>query len=246
MAGKSDQTELLAQYIERWLSQSPRRSMQMLSRNSGVPYPTIRRVMQREGEQTLETALSILNLVASLEETLDYLSPVESVRKFYEKVSSRTTVAKQEMLEKFVGKDSFWVMALALTIGATKARVQNLLGSSGLAVMDDMISEGFLRESEFEIYRANSDCSTYFFHSSKVGRETVRHVNEMPASGRFFEQVVVCNVSEEGLNILMDSLKVAFDTGAEVAKNHEGDILVGFSYVGKEILRSEVSKGVLQ
>lgn len=237
MASANERTDVLAHYIERWLAQGPRRSLQTLSRNTHIPYPTLRRIMQREGEPTLDTVLTLLNLVATLDEAMDYLKYNKAVKQFYEKISSQTTLAKPEVLERFSGKDAFWILCLGLTLGATRERVQNLLGLSGLAILDEMVAEGLLKESEFEIYRTDAESSTLFFHSAKIGREAVGHVNDMPPNGRFFEQVIVCNVNEKGLEILMDSLKDAFEKGAEAAKEQEGDILVSFAYIGKEVMR---------
>ncbi len=237
MASENERTDVLAKYVERWIAQGPRRSLQTLSRNTHIPYPTLRRIMQREGEPNLDTVLTLLNLIATLEEAMDYLKYNKAVRQFYEKISSKTSLAKPEVLERFVGKDAFWILCLGLTIGATRERVQNLLGMTGLAIMDEMIAEGLLRETEFETYRTDADSSTLFFHSDKVGKEAVGHVNEMPPNGRFFEQVIVCNVNEKGFEILMENLKDAFQKGAEAAKEQEGDIFVSFAYVGKEVMR---------
>lgn len=237
MASGNDRTDRLALYIERWIEQGSKRSLQTLSRSTHIPYPTLRRIMQREGEPTLDTALTLLNVVATLDEAMDYLKDNKAVCQFYEKVSSKTSLARSDVLERFSGKDAFWIICLGLTIGATRARVQNLLGLSGLAILEEMVAEGVLQESEHEIFRTAAESSTLFFHSGKVGKETVGHVNEMPPSGRFFEQVIVCNVNERGLEILMESLKEAFEKGAEAAKEQEGDIFVSFAYVGKELMR---------
>ncbi len=236
MASGNERTETLATYVERWIAKGSRRSLQTLSRDTHIPYPTLRRIMQKEGEPNLDTALTLLNLVATLEEMMDYLKDNKAVQQFYGKISSKTTLAKAEVLERFSGKDAFWIICLGLTLGATRARVQNLLGLTGLATLDEMVAEGILKETEFETYRTDAESSTLFFHSDKAGKETVGHVNDMPPSGRFFEQVIVCNVNEKGLEILMDSLKEAFEKGAEAAKQQEGDIFVSFAYVGKELM----------
>lgn len=237
MAMDNSRTEKLALYVERWLEQSPRRSIQMLSRNTNIPYPTLRRVVQREGEPNLDTTLTLLNYVATLEETLDYLYDIRSISQFYKRVTANATLARQEILEKFSCKDSFWIICLGMTVGATKDRVQQLLGLSGLAKLEEMVAEGLLKEREFEVYKTDADTATLFFHSDREGKAAVGHVNDMPPNGRFFEQVAVVNVNETGLNIMMDSLKEAFQKGVEAAKENEGSILVSFAYVGKELLQ---------
>ncbi len=240
MADKN--TDKLAAYIERWIAEYPRRNIQMLARLSGVSYPTIRRLLQGECDTTLENALSLLNLVASLHETLDYLKSNSAVSKFYERVTANTTVAREDILERYIGREAFWIINLGLTIGATRDRVEKLLGATGLVVLEELLAEGIIKEELFGVYKTAVDSQLLFFDNRKVSRATAQHVAEIPYCGRYFEQVIVCNVSEKGLDILMDSLKEAFQKGAEAAKNHEGDIFVAFSYVGKEVVNERGRK----
>ncbi len=69
--------QMLVIYIEKWLRSGARRNIQKLSRMSGVPYPTIRRIIQRESSPSVETAFAILNVIATVPEALGYFSGSE-------------------------------------------------------------------------------------------------------------------------------------------------------------------------
>jgi hypothetical protein len=69
----TDKLGLLVTYIERWLSGSPTRNAGMLARLTGTNAQNIRRILQKEHAPDIETALCILNIVASPQGLLSLL-----------------------------------------------------------------------------------------------------------------------------------------------------------------------------
>ncbi len=60
---------------QRWLDARPTRNMTILARLSGVPYPTLRRVLDKENVPTLDTSLMLLNVLADADESIKIPGP---------------------------------------------------------------------------------------------------------------------------------------------------------------------------
>src|SRR6478609_6788329 len=106
----------LKELIDTWLKERSTRNLSLLSRQTGVPYPTLRRVYQQENSPSLETVLSVLNVVASTDATLQFLSRHFSaiggwVQKLVKGLD--TQITGEELNEELRDRISFAIITLA-------------------------------------------------------------------------------------------------------------------------------------
>ncbi len=234
----NSKADSLVKYLDRWLGASGRRNLQLLSKQSGVPYQTLRRLVQRESEPSQETAMTILNIVASLEETLDYFGDSEAVSSFYRKIANSVSLASPELMSRFLDKDGFWTLMLAFTIGATRDRVEKLLGTLGVAEFEEMISEGYLTEKSPGLYSAGTDQAILYIENKRLAHEAVIHIAQMHSIDEPMERFLVYNVSVDGYRKMRLKLAEVYQETDLIAREHEGDIMVAFSLVGKQVASS--------
>lgn len=229
--------DLIVGWIERWLAANPRRTIQMLSRQTAVPYPTLRRVMQRETFPTTDTAMSLLNIVATLPECMEFFEGNESIQRFYRRVSANATIAGPDLIEKYLDPDSFWIVNLALCIGATRENVSRLLGASGVEKFDELLTQGILVEQSFGVYGASVENATVFVENKRFGREAVKHVAAIPSEDDPLERVIVYGVSEEGYRGVRQRILDCYRDAASEAEKNPGSIMAAFSFVSKQVTK---------
>lgn len=227
---------ILVDYIERWLSSSSRRSIQLLTRLSGVPYPTLRRIIQRESVPSVENAMALLNLVANLEETLEYFNGNDSIKAFYKRVTEKASLAGQDILTRLIGRESFWIIALSLTIGATRSRVEALLGAFGISEFEMMIEEGLLIEKTRNVYRLNIEESILFVESKRIGGEAVKYIAELPPKDQTIKRYMVYNVTQNAYELIQRRMLEAYSECDQLARANEGDLMMAASIVATQVL----------
>jgi hypothetical protein len=146
-----DKLDLLVTYIERWLSVGSTRNVGMLARLTGITSQTVRRILQKENYPELETALCLLNIVASPDESMGIVSSNASFVEFVKKISAmqnRENVSSAADVVLSLGnRERFWCYMLALTVGVTKDRIEKLCGAYGLFEFEKMIEEKLLFEA---------------------------------------------------------------------------------------------------
>ncbi|HYX32840.1 MAG TPA: hypothetical protein VE954_06980, partial [Oligoflexus sp.] len=237
---KEQKLETLIAYIDRWLAESPRRSLSLLSRYTGVPYPTLRRVVQKESEPSVETALYLLNFVASLQETLEYFGDNAPIKSFYNKITSgKEIVSDPNVIEKFLKKEACWVTILAATIGATEENVRGLLGSHGIAELNALIEEKFIYEVRPGLFRTNEAHFAAHIESIRVGVSVSRFIADLPPKADSFHRFVTCNVTKEHFERMKRVAQDGFINITADAKDNEGDILVAGTIILTRVLDDE-------
>lgn len=236
MVGIMSKADLLVDYIERWLSSSSRRTIQLLTRLSGVPYPTLRRILQRESVPSVENAMAILNLVSTLDETVAYFEENESIKAFYKRVTDKSSLAGQDIMARLIGRESFWIMALGLTIGATKPRVEQLLGAFGLAEFEMMIEEGVLIEKTPGVYRVNINQSVLYVESKRIGSEAAKYIAELPPNDQTIKRYMVYNVNSESYERIKNKILDCYMECDHIARTNEGDVMIAASYVATRVM----------
>lgn len=227
---------MLVHYIEKWLRSGPRRNIQKLSRMSGVPYPTIRRIIQKESRASVETALSILNVIATVPEALGYFADSECITHFFKRYSDYSRISKQDFKAHIVDRESFWIIMMGLTIGATRLRVKDLLGSHGIATLHRLIEEGAMIEKASDTFVPRTEESFIFIDQKKLAIESVRYIHDLPPDEEAIQNFLVCNVSDEGFDAMRRTLREAFETCKAIAQESEGERLAAFSFVGKSVI----------
>ncbi|HYX35755.1 MAG TPA: hypothetical protein VE954_21875 [Oligoflexus sp.] len=236
----SEKIELLAGYIERWIAANSRRNIALLSRLSGVPYPTIRRIMQKESVPNIETAMSILNTVATLQETISYFDDNASIQDFYARVTTnKELVTDPDTIGRLLKRESFWIIVLALTVGATASRVEKLLGTFGLSEFTAMIEEGFLHEESRDVYRTDSQRLLQYIESKKVGEEAAKHIAELPIRHDGLKRFLAFNVNMETFVQMKKKMQDCFAELDEMGRKNPGNMLIAGSFVVTRVFDDE-------
>ncbi len=228
--------QMLVIYIEKWLRSGARRNIQKLSRMSGVPYPTIRRIIQRESSPSVETAFAILNVIATVPEALGYFSGSECISRFFKRYSDYSRVSKEDFQAHIVDRESFWIIMMGLTLGATRLRVKELLGSHGLSTLERLIEDGAMIEEASDMFVPRSKEKFIFIEQKKLAVEAVGYINDLPSDEHSFQNFLVCDVNDEGFDAMRLVLKEAFEKCKTIAYQSEGPRLAAFSFVGKSVI----------
>jgi hypothetical protein len=228
---------MLVDYIEKWFRSGPRRNIQKLSRMTGVPYPTIRRIMQKDSLPSVETAFAILNVIATVPETLAYFASIDSISRFFKRYSDYSHVSQRDFKSHIVDRESFWIIMMGFTIGATRLRVKELLGSLGLAALERLIEDGAMIERSSDTFVPRTDEKYIFVEEKKLAVEVVDYISDLPGDDTSLQRFLVCNVNEEGFEAMRQVLRDAYERCRIIANEAEGPHLVAFSFVGKSVIK---------
>jgi hypothetical protein len=230
----------LSSLIERWLEQGSKRNIQTLARISGVPYPTIRRILQQESTASLETAIALLNVVATIPETLSYFSDIECANRFFKRFAEYSSPKpEQDLPTHIVDRESFWILMLGLTIGATQSRVKDLLGSYGIATLNRLVEKGIMFEKAPDLFMTKTESAFVHYDNDHLANLVGGFINDMPSEIQPLQRFLVCNVNDEGFAAMRSILKKAFEECQGISRTREGDHVVAFSFTGKHILSKE-------
>lgn len=129
----------LSALIEQWLLKRRNATLPLLSRLSGVSYPTVRRIHQRESEPTLNNVVSILSIVATGDEARGLL------QKYYPELAQiigptldRASLDEALELDHFT-PDHFLILTLAsIEAGVSIEEIKDRSGKRGLDVLFEL------------------------------------------------------------------------------------------------------------
>ncbi len=132
----------LKELIDAWLKDRPTRNLSLLSRQSGVPYPTLRRVYQQENVPTLETVLALLNVVAANEAAMSFLNKhFSDIGAWVGKMvhSYDVSITSGDFNEELRDRISFAIITLASSGGTTIDIVGKKFGEYGLVKLKRLL-----------------------------------------------------------------------------------------------------------
>lgn len=242
-----DQGKLI-EFVEGWLAGRPSRSLSVLARVSGVPYATLRRIMQREYGASLETTFALLNIVATPAEILDFFPKKTPVMKVYEKIMQGSHQASPELIMKMLGRDNFWILALAMTIGATRERVEKMLGILGAAEFDKLIEEGLL-VSQGDVYRYNDDADPILLENKLIAGEAVKYIAEAAAVldfDRSKKRFAVYSIDEATYAANKVDIEECYQRIDERSRKSNGSTVMAASFVMAKVFSDTAEKEVAQ
>lgn len=132
----------LKELIDSWLKDRPTRNLSLLSRHSGVPYPTLRRVYQQENVPTLETVLALLNVIAGNEAAMSFLSRhFSQIGAWVGKLVSSydVSITSGDFNEELRDRISFAIITLASSGGTSVETITRKFGDYGLSKLKRLI-----------------------------------------------------------------------------------------------------------
>lgn len=121
-------------------------SLTTLSRDSSVPYGSVKRIAQGESEPEFYNALKLLMVLEqSSTEAFDFIKRHYSdVGDFLSKVNFRP--GHHGLKEALSDKVSFYIVHLAVTRGTSREEVLNEYGRAGLATLESLLDREILKE----------------------------------------------------------------------------------------------------
>jgi hypothetical protein len=162
MREMSPKFEAVQTAVKRYFERFPRVSIKALSMRTGVPYATLRRILQAEVNDIKdETIFKLIDRVMLREDRMSFIRDhypalAKVVAEYPEQgLDDDGSVA---MLKKFRYMDPHnFIIKLALTTaGTTRDDVQRLTGERGILALEEMVDAGLIIE-EREILRVHGN-----------------------------------------------------------------------------------------
>lgn len=221
--------EDLAARVEAYLAGGKSRTLHRLSRDSGVPYITLRRIVQREVKSvTLETAAAVLREISTLEETLAFVDKwlPESgriIREFHSKLGPGP-MASHDVLE--LSKDYRHWLGICLAeraSGVSSDELAERLGKKNAALVMARLEEAELVEVKNNRAHLKSRNFTGIGDPHFVLTE-LKHFADTYDVARRAEpghllSSAVSGLNDEGLRVVRETLRDAAIKLAEVSKD---------------------------
>lgn len=202
---KIAETDRLSEAIDQWVSRRKNASLGLLAKLSGVPYPTVRRVAQREFRPTLQNALQIASVVLPADQVIDVIgeSYGESVRLMKDlfSVKKDAKLVEPSLSEEAISsKEDYWVYVQAATEhGIHVDAIKERFGHEGLRALDKLVNlhlveqdpqSGFVKAPESQITLA----------SGKTVLAAISHLTELFEMDRLEDDGTLAWTKAEGLN----------------------------------------------
>jgi hypothetical protein len=226
----------LVTLMTEWINARPAtRNLSMLSRQSGVPYPTLRRVANLENVPTLETIMSLLGVVASPEQSMRFLQnhAPDMARVIGRMQVEGPTISGVQIQEEYRDRVSFAVFAMAGVKGGTSdTEVQQKFGDYGTTKIARLLDLGALVREGDRLYKAarGNDIDI------RVTLDRIRHTvdlfqMEQVGSPGVCAQLHADGLSDDGVKLLGEALSVFLDDVQLIAKRNPGPNAMMFGLV---------------
>lgn len=126
-------------------------SLTTLSRDSSVPYGSVKRIAQGESIPEFYNTLKLLMVLGTHpNDCFEFINRhYADVGSFLSRVNFRP--AQASLAAALADKVSFYIFHLAVSRGTTRDEVQNVYGRNGLATLESLLNEGLLQEKNNRI-----------------------------------------------------------------------------------------------
>jgi hypothetical protein len=232
----TDKLGVLVSYIERWLSGSPTRNPSMLGRLTGTNAQNIRRVLQKEHAPDIETALCILNIVASPQEALELVGDRKALVDFVTRVSKLKNEnggnESDEIAAKLLSREWFWSYMFALTIGVTRERIERICGAYGVYELEQMIDKKLLVERSPGEYVPSLKQDCLIVENKEVYSKAVTHIVDVAIMNECAQKLyLVYNVTTEDYDTIVSKIFGVYQECEKIARESNGDIVLASAFV---------------
>lgn len=192
----------LKHLVDDWLKERGTRNLSLLSRQSGVPYPTLRRVYQQENSPSLETVLSLLSVVAPGDNALSFLNKhFSSVGSWVSKLvkSLDTQFPSADIHEELRDRISFAIITLASAQGTTRLLIEKKYGEYGLAKLSQLLEMDAIYEKDDRLYFRYENFSVL---DARLILEQIKHTVELFDVKQIGDPAVCAQLHTDGLSDL--------------------------------------------
>lgn len=196
MGGAGEDLQTL---IKAWASQNTEiRTIPFLEKKSGIDYSTVSRIWNGKNPEC-QTALALLNVVASKEEGLAYLRKhFPHAARFHEKEFSSTPVftdaeALKPVLDNVI---SFLIMNFAYSKVARRDYISRTYGTMGMELAEKLVKSGRLRwDGERLLPFGDEEFFTYESKEDLI--KACQHIVSLSASPNGHPVSLIGNLSDE-------------------------------------------------
>lgn len=190
----------LKDLIDAWLKDRSTRNLSLLSRQSGVPYPTLRRVYQQENTPSLETVLALLNIVTTTDSALSFLKTHFStvgawVGKLVKGLDSNFTAA--DFNEELRDRISFAILTLASAGGTSFEEVDHRFGEYGLAKLRRLLEIEAVYEKDGQLHCRYEN---FVVLDPRLILEQIKHTVDLFDFSQLGKSAVCAQLHTDGLN----------------------------------------------
>lgn len=222
--------------VESWLAFRPTRSLSMLSRQSGVPYPTLRRFWLGENVPTLETILALLCIIATAEQAREFtVKHIPGVAGFFSLVHPTEKIGQNiELGEMLRDRIAFAIFAMAGAAGGTtEETISRRFGEDGAACLRRLLDAGALVKAENRTLRT---VCTVEITDTRLLLDLIRHTVDLFDIHKVQESCVMARlhtdgISEMGVRRLSDSIRLFTADVKRIVESHPGPNVMMFGMV---------------
>lgn len=225
-------SQSLCPAIDRWISGKEARNLSMLARLSGVSYSTVRRIMQKESDPSMETALKLADVVMSLPERVEFARV--HAPGLVKNIAEISYKSDDDVMLEYMNKPLYApVIVLAShATGTNQDEVRYWFGDDMVVRFDEMIDAGILSQCNGN-WKLDKDIGSV---SRSTAREFLAAFCRMaPAANDNIDHASVGHVGWESvnhqtavaifhlaMNFIREAVKLTND------KANRGDVLVFF------------------
>jgi hypothetical protein len=230
----------LVELMERWMETGRSRNAVMLAKLTGINVQTVRRILQKENNPELGTALCILNIVASPEEALDVLSESDVLIDFVNKfkfITGRDDADSKSVAAQLYSRERFWVYMLAITLKVDKEKIEKMCGAHGVYEMLQMAEEGLIYEISPGEYIPSANAEGVVIENREVYSKAVCYISEYAATKDNAQKLfMVFNVTRDAFDEIKQKTYRNYSECIDIAKRSPGDIVIAMSVVNTAVL----------
>jgi hypothetical protein len=188
----------LSDLIGLWLEKRRNASLPGLARVSGVSYPTVRRIYQKECEPTLNVVVSLLTVVATPDESRAFLERhYPDLAQIMGPTMDRQVIDEAIELDRF-SANHFLALALASTKdGVSVDEMKERAGRRGVDSLNELIDLGLFERDGGRYHTKNRDLK---IAGSERVLEGISHLCELFDFDRIDSRGSLFRIKTEGLS----------------------------------------------
>ncbi len=226
----------LKDLIDAWLKDRSTRNLSLLSRQSGVPYPTLRRVYQQENSPTLETVLALLNVVTATDSAMSFLNEhFSNVGAWVGKLVKGldTSFTGGDFNEELRDRISFAVLTLASSGGTSFEDVDYRFGEYGLSKLRRLMEMEVIYEKDG---RLRCRYENFTVLDPRLIIEQIKHTVDLFDLNQLGSPAVCAQLHTDGLNEVgvqeLNRRILEFEEDLQrIFAHHPGSNVVMLSYI---------------
>ena len=240
--------------IDAYLTLNPRLSLQNVEDKTSVPYSTLRRITNLNGNPQPEAVIKIYQALGYDQELyqymLDFHPDIAGVMAMKTDHNKEYQYIRDEDREYFISEDYFLIINLASsTSGTSIDEIQHELGTKGVERLQELIKKDLIKKNEANKFVLAIDNYKLSFADTKKGIEMALRYYRLEEAGNInnWMSLQTEGLNKEGLKAAKILYQKQFNERKETYNNpmYKGDIKVYSATVSSTFLSYD-DRGDLQ